>query len=205
MHGAFKISATKWKLCLRQQKTDFGLKQMIEKTDIMLLHTLVWAKSFIIIKHNKNECAVCSWMPLNYALMENNNSKEGATTEVEHTILHANVHLQCWMGFCGRCGPCNAQHVGGVSRTIINIMVDTVRKKREYPGKDITLLTEKRCTTARNEFPRPEMSFRQQDTPRWLVGPRVWPTYFPEAVEISNRNNTNRKENDLGKIKQSQK
>jgi hypothetical protein len=53
-NGAFKIAMTKWKLWLRQQKEKDGLKQTIDKTDIRMLLTLVWADSFAIVENDKN-------------------------------------------------------------------------------------------------------------------------------------------------------
>jgi hypothetical protein len=74
---------------LRQQKAEFGLKQTIEKMDIVLSLTLAWVESFAIIVNSKNSCADRSWLQLNYILMGHADLQEGARTEVECAISHA--------------------------------------------------------------------------------------------------------------------
>jgi hypothetical protein len=145
MNGAFKISMTKWKRWLRQQKADFGLKQSIEKHAIMLLFTLAWKKSFALVANNKKACDDRSWNPLNFALMEHDDMKEGHRTEVECSVSHTSM-----LAF--NTGQALVEHATlnkreGFSKTIVNQMVEAVLKKIEEEGTDLTLLSERRRAT----------------------------------------------------------
>jgi hypothetical protein len=89
MNGTFKISMTKRKRWLRQQKADFGLKQTIEKTYIILLLTLAWVEIFAIVVNKKKACAERGWNPLNLALMDHDDLQVGHMTEVECAVSRA--------------------------------------------------------------------------------------------------------------------
>jgi hypothetical protein len=61
----------------------------MDKDDIMLLISLAWKESFAIVENNKQACANHGWFPLNFALMEHDNLKEGYCTEGECDVSHA--------------------------------------------------------------------------------------------------------------------
>jgi hypothetical protein len=170
---------------------DFGLKQTIEKTDIMMLLTLTWADSFNIVENNKNACSDWGWIPLNSALMEHGDLKEGQRSEVEYATSHAAM-----FAFNNRrdlVDPVTQNMEELFSETSVNGMVDASLKKIKEAGAEIILLAEKRHTTAR---------FRISDSKTFHAG--SWDLGYghhlgPEAVEISNKKNKNRKEDELEK------
>jgi hypothetical protein len=129
MNGAFKISMTKWKRWLRQQNADFGLKQRIENTDIMLLLTLAWGEIFAIVANNKKSCAKRCWNPLNFALMEHDDLKVGHTTEVKCAVYHA--QMLAFNDGQGILNPETSNMEKGFSETIVNIMVEAALRKRQ--------------------------------------------------------------------------
>jgi hypothetical protein len=162
----------------------------------MLLLTLTWADSFTIVENNKNACADRGWNPLNYALMENEDLKEGARTEVECSVLHAAIFAFNYG--TALVDPATLNMEEEFSETIVNRMVDTALKKRQEAGADLTLLATKRQTTARKRI----TNNKTLHAGSWVLG--YGHHLGPEAVEISNRNNKNRKEAELGKGKRAQ-
>jgi hypothetical protein len=82
-NGALKIAITKWKRWLRQQKADLGLKQTIENHDIMILLDWAWKEICALVANNKKAVADHGWNPLNFAVMECDDLKEGHLTEVK--------------------------------------------------------------------------------------------------------------------------
>jgi hypothetical protein len=137
-NGAFKIAMTKWKRWLRQQKADFGLQQTIEKTDSMLLLTLVWDESFAIVENNKNACANRGW---NHWIMLWLSMKIWKSAVSHAAILAFNYGTAL-------VDPATLNMEEGFSETIFNRMVDTALKKIQEAGADLTLLAAELQATA---------------------------------------------------------
>jgi hypothetical protein len=84
----------------------------------------------------------------------------------------------------------------GFSETIVNRIVEAVLKKRQYSGAYLTLLAEKHRSTPRKQI---EVS-RTLHAGSWVLlgyGHRLG----SDDVAISNRNNKNRNEAEIGKRK----
>jgi hypothetical protein len=113
----------------------------------MLLLTLTWADSFTIVKNNKNACADRGCNPLNYALMEHEDPKEGARTEPECAVSH--VAIIAFNSGMALVDPATLNTEEGFLETLVNIMVDTAFKRRQESGADINLLAVKHRATAR--------------------------------------------------------
>jgi hypothetical protein len=122
---------------LRQQKEDFGLKQTIGKTDIMLLLTLARAESFGIIANNKNACADRGWHPLNCALIKTDDLQEGARTEVKYSVSHA--AMLAFNSGCALVDPASLNMQECFPETILNRMVNAALQKRQESGAHLTL------------------------------------------------------------------
>jgi hypothetical protein len=68
-NGCFKMSLTKAKINLVEKKESWGLEGTVDKTDIVVVFTYAWEKSYNRNGSNKKAVPECGWGPLNYNLL----------------------------------------------------------------------------------------------------------------------------------------
>jgi hypothetical protein len=123
---------------------------------------------------------------LKFALIEHYDLKEGHHTEVECAVSHdAMLAFNAGQALVD---PAKLNMMDGFKKTIVNQMVDDVLKKREEEKTDLIFLVERRRATARKRI----TDSKTIHAGSWVLGHGHH--LGDEAVEISNKNNKERKD-----------